>query len=145
MYKHTGRVSPLLQKRRDSRAAADAHQNHPPNIYISLPSGPFPSNVAQAQSTQSVDATSTVEPLFPQDVPSNADYLKTTIDSFCSTYGLRDQLRDRLLDKGFTTMRALRQLDTVKLLNMGFPEGDVITLKDGVDDWFNDLDKGPEH
>jgi hypothetical protein len=131
-------MSALLLERKNSMLKSKNAVQPPPPLASPFMYYPFPGPYPSTPAPPSAGTSSTSDkPLFNKEVNKDAEYLKIEVKVFCHSYLLRDELRDRLLEKGFTVMRALRKVTWNQLKDMGFPDGDIIMLADAIEDWLD--------
>ena len=57
------------------------------------------------------------------------------LSTFCTQYGLSDEILAKLTKNGYTRTRTLRFIQTDDLNKIGFMLGEVAEMKDAVEQW----------
>ena len=139
------RISPVVQRRKAEQAAiaSSALSAGPPVFNISLgndfanlfrpapPLAPAPAPAPLAPPPQPV-IVQTYSSLLP---PSRGPGIDMPLSTFCTQYGLSDEILAKLTKNGYTRTRTLRFIQTDDLNKIGFMLGEVAEMKDAVEQW----------
>ncbi|KAF7969545.1 hypothetical protein HWV62_26945 [Athelia sp. TMB] len=141
---NSGRINPLLAKRKADQLNASSGSSSAPVFNFSLGEGAtdllrsFIPNQNRSSFNQAITA-----PTQHEDQPlltiSNRLGPDMTVSDFCKSYQLSATIEKKLTDEGYTHARMLRFATVRELKEMSFRNGEIACLKDAVERWCSEI------